>query len=206
MVLMELLRIIFGNTLKRYNFIKKNIRFYNDVNNTNLKDIIKSHNNIFIQMDIENYEYEWLLSLESEELAKIKQIVIEFHGTGGGHTNEVDSQYSDSIITYQDKIKALKKLSASHYIIHAHGNVFGKLNYYENSIAIPDVLELTLVNKNYFRKPPSFNTISFPIPGLDYPNTEYYIEYSTVAKAVENGFYYLANDYILEDYPFVTRI
>ena len=41
-----------------------------------------------------------------------------------------------------DKIKCLKKLNQTDYIMHVHGNNFSEI---QNNI--PDVLELTYVNK-----------------------------------------------------------
>ena len=88
-------------------------------------------------------------------MTKFKQIVIEFHGiTNNGWD-----------CNYNDKVKCLEKLSKTHYIIHAHGNNNGPvLNN------IPDVIELTYVNKNYFKLVPELNTQSLPINNLDYPN------------------------------------
>ena len=68
---------------------------------------------------------------------------------------------------YNDKVKCLEKLAKTHYIVHAHGNNYGPvLN------KIPDVIELTYVNKKYFESDshPSLNTSALPITGLDFPN------------------------------------
>jgi hypothetical protein len=35
---------------------------------------------------------------------------------------------------------------------------------------IPDVIEITYVNKSYFNSIPEFNTTPLPIPSLDFPN------------------------------------
>jgi hypothetical protein len=35
---------------------------------------------------------------------------------------------------------------------------------------IPNVIELTYVNKNYFNEAPDFNTTSLPIANLDFSN------------------------------------
>ena len=51
---------------------------------------------------------------------------------------------------------------------------------------IPDVIELTYVNKNYFETPPELNTQPLPIPNLDYGNS--------------NG-----SDYNLNFYPFTKH-
>ena len=121
-------------------------------------------------MDIEGGEYPWLLSLSETQLDKFKQIVIEFHGIN-------DNSWGCCL---EDKIRCLEKLSNTHYIIHAHGN-----NYGHTTNNIPDVIELTYVNKNYFSTEPELNTFSLPTTGLDYPN---------------NG---CRNDFDLNFYPFV---
>lgn len=136
-------------------FIKKNISFYNDSLHTNLKDIIEKYDNIFLKMDIEGSEYNWLSSLSFTQLNKFKQIVMEFHGVTNNGWG----------CSYGNKVECLEKLSKTHYIIHAHGN-----NYSFAINGFPDVIELTFVNKKYFKDVPSFNKIPFPLSGLDFPN------------------------------------
>ena len=136
-------------------FIKKNINRFNDNYNTNLSDLINNYNNIFLKMDIEGGEYNWLSQIEQTQLHKFKQIVLEFHGitdNGWGYD-------------YYTKIECLKKLLNTHYIVHAHGNNYGPVNN-----TIPEVIELTYVNKNYFNSIPNLNSHILPSPNLDFPN------------------------------------
>lgn len=140
---------------KNISFIKKNINNYNDDNNTNLSYLMNKYNNIFLKMDIEGGEYPWLLMIDETQLNKFKQIVIEFHGITNNGWN----------CNFNDKIKCFEKLSKTHYIVHAHGNNFGPVVN-----GIPDVIELTYVNKNYFNLVPEYNTQSLPIANLDYSN------------------------------------
>ncbi len=58
-----------------------------------------------------------------------------------------------------------KKLANTHYIIHAHGNNNGPVVN-----KIPDVIELTYVNKKYFDTVPELNKQILPIRNLDYSN------------------------------------
>ena len=117
--------------------------------------MIDKYYNIFLKIDIEGAEYPWLLQIDETQLNKFKQIVIEFHGiTNDGYN-----------CNYNDKIICLEKLSKTHYIVHAHGNNYGTL---VNNI--PDVIELTYVNKNYFNWVPESNTQSLPIADLDFSN------------------------------------
>jgi hypothetical protein len=143
------------NYTKNISFIKKNINNFNDDNNTNLSGLIERYNNIFLKMDIEGGEYPWLLQIDESKLNNFKQIVIEFHGITNDNWNCI----------YSDKVKCLEKLSKTHYIVHAHGN-----NYGPAMNNIPDVIELTYVNKNYFNTVPELNTQTLPIANLDFPN------------------------------------
>ena len=65
----------------------------------------------------------------------------------------------------------MEKLSKTHYIVHAHGN---NNSYVMNNI--PDVIELTYVNKKYFSSVPDFNTRQLPIVNLDFPNNNNFQE------------------------------
>ena len=140
---------------KNISFIKKNISILNDDNNTDLSFLAIKYNNIFLKIDIEGGEYPWLLSLNEELLHNFKQIVIEFHGITDDGWNT----------PYNDKVKCLEKLEKTHYIVHAHGNNYGPVVN-----KIPDVIELTYVNKKYFESEPELNTKPLPTCGLDFPN------------------------------------
>lgn len=145
------------NYTKNITFVKKNINSFMDSKNTNLFHLIDTFNNIFLKMDIEGGEYPWILSLTEQQLDKFKQIVIEIHGiTNKGHCMGC---------SYQDKVDALSKLANTHYLIHAHGN-----NHRPAVNGIPDVIELTYVNKKYFTDIPPLNTTPLPIPNLDFSN------------------------------------
>jgi len=136
------------------NFIKKNIATYRSKTTANLSQLINYYNNIFLKMDIEGCEYDWLLSLTEVNLNKFKQIVIEFHGIN-------DDSWEN---TYSKKMECLKLISKTHYIIHAHGNNHGGI---QNNI--PDVLEVTYLRKSFFIEEPQLNTTILPIPNLDFP-------------------------------------
>ena len=142
---------------KKISFIKKNINSFNDEKNTNLDFLINKYDNIFLKMDIEGGEYPWLLNCTETQLSKFKQIVIEYHGINNDGWNAC----------YNDKVKCLEKLFNTHYIIHAHGNNYGPVKN-----GIPDVIELTYVNKNYFSSPPELNKQELPIFNVDFSNRQ----------------------------------
>jgi len=143
------------NYTDKISFIKKNINSFNDNNNSNLDFLVNNFNNIFLKMDIEGGEYPWLLQIDESKLKNFKQIVIEFHGITGDGWNCI----------YNDKLKCFDKLKNTHYIVHAHGN-----NYSHVINRIPDVIELTYVNKKYFNSVPEFNKYALPNVNLDFPN------------------------------------
>lgn len=126
------------------------------VSETNLLFLLNKYSRVFLKMDIEGGEYPWLMRMTADDLRKIRQIVIEFHGiTGTGWGSSFD-----------DKWACIKKLSETHYFVHAHGN-----NYSHVISRIPDVVELTCIEKSYFSESaPPLNKTSLPIIGLDFAN------------------------------------
>lgn len=136
-------------------FIRRNIGKNRNANIANLSYFIEKYKNIFLKMDIEGGEYEWLLSLNRGNLDKFAQIVIEFHGIN-------DNSWGSY---YYDKVSCLKKLSETHYLIHVHGNNYGGITN-----GVPDVVELTYIRKDYFSEKPTLNTEKLPIKNLDFPN------------------------------------
>jgi len=136
-------------------FIKKNISGVNDEANTNLQYLMKLYNNIFLKMDIEGGEYDWIMSLNTQDLCSFKQIVIEVHGIN-----------NDSWGTpYRIKHECLKRLSETHYLVHAHGN-----NARSTTNYIPNVFELTYIRKNEVSSEPPLNTRALPDLTIDFPN------------------------------------
>jgi hypothetical protein len=112
-------------------------------------------------MDIEGAEYNWLNSLSDEQLKKFKQIVIEFHGINDDSWNT----------KFADKEACFKKLANTHYLVHAHANNYETTTMVANKFPIPNVIELTYVNKNVYGETEilSENTEKLPC-SLDRPN------------------------------------
>lgn len=139
---------------KDITFIRKNINSYFDSKNANLLYFMKTYKNIFLKMDIEGSEYNWILNTKEEDLMSFKQIVMELHGINDNSWNA----------SYQQKIRCLKKLSKTHYLVHIHGN-----NHSGLTRNIPDVVEVTFIRKDYFNEVPELNKTKLPIPNLDAP-------------------------------------
>jgi hypothetical protein len=145
--------------------IKKNIGITNNDKTTNLQDLTQLYNNIFLKMDIEGCEWEWLKITNEDNLNKISQIVIELHGitNKSWHNNFTFENFNTSV---EEKIEILKKINKTHYLIHAHGNNADKVSYN----GIPNVIELTYVNKKNFNETPTLNMRPLPEKNLDFAN------------------------------------
>lgn len=156
----------FDGTIKQYptqytkniTFVKKNIAKYSSKTKANLRKFMEKYKNIFLKMDIEGSEYPWILSLTNEDLNQFKQITIEFHGIN-------DDSWGTP---YNQKLECFKKLSNTHYLIHIHGNNFDTVSNVEN-LKIPNVVELTYINKQYVNKELEPNKMSLPSK-IDKPN------------------------------------
>ena len=158
-------------------FFKKNIGgVAEDTDSeTNLLFLLNKYSRVFMKMDIEGGEYPWLMRMSLDDLRKIKQLVIEFHGI-------TDDGWGCS---HQDKVRCLAKLAETHYIVHAHGN-----NHSHTVHRIPDVIELTCILKSCWGEgeAPAFNTMPLPIAGLDFPNMRWRGDYDlNVYPFVEGG-------------------
>lgn len=146
---------------KNIQFIKKNISPNETDKTTNMYNYINNNENIFLKMDIEGAEVDWLNSLSDEQLNKFSQIVIEFHNP----------------FTEKEQ-KMFNKLCENHYLVHFHPNNCCGVNEYKG-IKIPVVFECTYLHKKHFTDNPLLNKMKIP-SSLDMKNTnneEIYINY-----------------------------
>lgn len=157
---------------KEIQFVKKNIGALNDDKHTNLIELSERYDNIFLNIDIEGYEFLWLDSLTSENLKNFKQITIEFHGL-----NEDNWNIDKPIVSLSKKIEMIDKLNQTHYLIHAHGNnhtgwqeIPYEKDFKIHGLWIPNVLEFTFISKDCLDSEPELNVNPLPLEGLDYPN------------------------------------
>ena len=153
-------------------WIPKNIGFSNTEKTTNLKEYIQTNKKIFLKMDIEGSEFNWLDSMTETELDNCSQIVLEVHWPFDIY-----------------RMNMLKKLNKTHYIIHLHGNNYcdrdipkhllsGRTydgtvtinNPKMSQIKLPEVFEVTYINKKLCDYSlVRIEKIQFPTV-LDYPN------------------------------------
>lgn len=153
-------------------WIPKNIGYSNTGNTTNLKEYMKGSTKIFLKMDIEGSEFNWLDSMTETELDQFSQIVLEVHWPFDVY-----------------RMNMLKKLNKTHYIVHIHGNNYCDRDIpkhlpsgrtYDGTVTInnstlpkiqlPEVFEVTYVNKKLCdASSVKIKEIQYPT-ALDYPN------------------------------------
>ena len=125
-------------------FVKKNIGATNSEILTNLHDLLESHANLFIKMDIEGGEIPWIKSLKEDHLDKIDQLIMEFH-----------FPFST------EKAVIFDILNKTHVLVHFHGNNYCGVRYHMG-VVIPNVFECTYLHKKFFTGPLELNTERLP--------------------------------------------
>ena len=135
------------DTHSRLTHIRKNIGSLDTSSTTTLKDFFKVYKNIFLKMDIEGAEVEWINCLEDSDLLKIKQLTIEFH-----------SAY---------KTEPLKRLAKTHWLVHLHPNNCCGTSVI-NGVEVPNFFECTYIRKDLYSNL-EYNKVSIP-SNLDQPN------------------------------------
>jgi hypothetical protein len=136
---------------------KRNVSSVSDNKHANLSFFMKNYNNIFLKMNMEGNEYLWLDYVSVNDLKKFKQLLVKFHGINDDTWN----------CDYKTKVNVFKKLSETHYIIHAHGNKHQD-SQLKTEVNIPSVIEFTFIRKDLLENP-KLNTYKLPM-NIDYPN------------------------------------
>jgi hypothetical protein len=139
-------------------FTKKNISSKETDHTSNLESIIKKYKNIFLKMDIEHGEYDWISNIDINLLRNFKQIVIEYHAVYIDQTS----------IPLDVKVSCFNKMAVNHYIVHAHGNNYGGSAVIDGN-PIPCIIEITYIRKDLFSKQPNLNKATLPC-SVDRPN------------------------------------
>ena len=123
---------------------------------------------LLLQMDVEGAEWDTLIHTPNSVLGLFDQIVIEVHGLASDVSDALNEGgvYKVSI---ENKIKVLKKINALFYLYHVHANTEGGL-YYINWFKVPNILELTFVNKKAV-KDAEHSKVVFPTE-FDRPNAK----------------------------------
>ncbi len=117
---------------------------------------IQKTGEVFLKVDIEGGEYDWLLNADIDAMAKVVTgINLEFHWL---HEEP-----------RQEKMIAIMKKLNEHFVMnHIHANNWVTMFPLEGRM-IPIVLEMSFINKRHVEKfEPSL--LQYPIKGLDWPN------------------------------------
>ena len=144
------------------NYIRKNIGIENTDTLTNLVQEVGEHSNVLLKMDIENCEWNWINCASLDLLSRFKLIVIEMHFVC------FPEEIGDHDVDMFEKFAAVKKLSKTHRLIHAHGNNYSPQILEIGPYKIPSVCEFTFVRKHLATD--EFSDVPLPIEGLDFKN------------------------------------
>jgi FkbM family methyltransferase len=191
----------FPNHRNNIEWVPKNIGYFNTEKTTNLKEYIQTNKKIFLKMDIEGSEFNWLDSMTETELDNFSQIVLEVHWPFDIY-----------------RMNMLKKLNKTHYIIHMHGNNYCDRDIpkhlpsgrtYDGTVTInnqkmpqiklPEVFEVTYINKKLCDySSVEMKEVNFPTI-LDYPNNPSAVDiYFSIPSyfSLDNKSYTWGNSYI----------
>lgn len=119
-------------------------------------------NNLLLQMDIESFEYDVLISESLETLKRFNCLVIEFHST-----EKLFDKYFLRMMT-----GIFEKLYKSFSICHVHPNNVCGVETFKN-ISVPRTFEITFLRNDYAEKLKKDSQISLPHP-LDQKNSNSY--------------------------------
>ena len=128
--------------------IKKIVSKKNKSNQATITEAVKKFENTLLKVDIEGDEYHVLKDINKNS-KKINLLIIEFH----------------DVFKNLSKIKRFL-LKSNFKIIHIHANNYGGKNFK----GLPNVIELTLLNKQKFTISSKKSKFTYPINGLDFKN------------------------------------
>ncbi len=149
---------------KRFHFTKKYIGSYLSEDFLTIdhwleKSSTPPEQDSLLQMDIEGFEYESILSLSDHAQSKFRIIVIEFHSL-----EQLWNKPFFDIVS-----RAFEKILQTHVCVHIHPNNYSP-SIEHNGITIPPLLEMTFLRKDRVIR--SEKALSFP-HDLDCDNTEH---------------------------------
>jgi len=150
--------------------IEKYVGKENNEITSDLKEYTKGFNDIFIKMDIEGHEWDWIKAFD-EEFHKVKQFVFKAHMIFmGAAEGNYKIHYCGSTPTPEEWLNkildCLKILNKTHYLVHAHQNILGPfINYKDHSY--PTFYDLTFLRKDC--EIDGLNKNDLPISNIDFP-------------------------------------
>ena len=147
----------------RFTFIQRFVGASTQGNFMSLDDWISDsladpHADLLLQMDIEGYEYETLLSAPNSLLQRFRIMVVEFHA--------LEYLFSEPIFPFYCQVFA--KILRSHTCVHIHPNNVCP-SFKVGELEIPQLAEFTFLRNDRISEPRF--AIEFPHP-LDRDNTD----------------------------------
>jgi hypothetical protein len=149
-------------THSRFHFSKKFVGATTQGNFITLEDWVRSagcdaESDLLLQMDIEGYEYETIISTPPSILSRFRIIIVEFH--------DLENLFSEPIFALY--ARAFEKLLATHACVHIHPNNFCR-PITVKTLQTLQLAEFTFVRRD--RLSGSSYASAFPHP-LDFENT-----------------------------------
>jgi len=120
---------------------------------------------LILKIDVEGAEWDSLLCTPNAILESFEQIAIEIHNLHSFCPDYHGINLSKSKL--DQKTRVIKKINNLFYLYHVHANNYQPL-FYVNRSKLPNAMELTFVNKKYFKSAEHSKTI-FPTK-FDRPN------------------------------------
>jgi hypothetical protein len=114
------------------------------------------NSDLLLQMDIEGFEYDTMLSLSRPLLDRFRIIVIELH-----HLDRIFDRYF-----FNQLNRFFEKLLSHHSVVHLHPNNNGK-SLIIDGLEVPPLMEITLLRNDRFSSSEYF--LKYPHPN-DEPN------------------------------------
>jgi hypothetical protein len=127
-----------------------------------------SEKRLLLQMDVDGAEWDTLIHMSNSVLNLFDQIVIEVHGLSTDFSEALNGGEVYSV-SLDKKIKVFRKINELFYLYHVHANTEGGLHFI-GWFKVPDVLELTYVNKKMVKNARPSEVI-FPTE-FDQPNVK----------------------------------
>ncbi len=150
-----------------FNFTKKFIGVttnsdFMTINDWVTSSLPESHSDLLLQMDIEGYEYEVILSMADILMRRFRIIVVEFH----------QLHMLWSMPFYSIAARTFDKILQTHTCIHIHpNNCSGSLR--KNGLEIPRLMEFTFIRNDRIRNPSYQNVFPHPLDNDNYSDNHY---------------------------------
>jgi hypothetical protein len=109
---------------------------------------------MLLQIDIEGSEWESLLSIDNENLKKIRIITGEFHNM---------DLIADKNVNRLLIKPVLERISNEFYLVHIHPNNIAKPQIFFGDIQIPPLVEMTFLRKDRCIHPPRNAKLPHPL-------------------------------------------